>query len=79
MAAGTIEGKVELWLIGQTLQRLVAESRKGLMYGEVCSVSLNEKGEDLIVTSSASELIHFELSECWFDLRGEEDEKRRAK
>jgi hypothetical protein len=49
----------------------------GIMYGEIASVCMNDKGEDLIVTSTSSELVHFDLGQAWFGIRANEDEKKK--
>ena len=73
VAVGTVEGRVELWLVGHVEPRLIAKSRIGMLWGEVSDVCLNDKGEELIVTSSASELVYFELQNTWLALREQEE------
>ena len=77
MCVGTVEGKVELWFVGQYVQTLQATSRVGVMFGEITCVCMNDKGEGLIVTSSAAELVHFDLGQAWFDIRTSQDEKKQ--
>lgn len=79
LAIGTLEGRVLLYLVGSQEPKLIAQSRSGILFGEVTCVCLNDKGEDLIVTSSAAELVHFELQDCWMNLRNEEEAKKGSR
>ena len=79
VAVGTVEGRVELWLVGSIEPRLIAKSRIGMLWGEVSDVCLNDKGEELIVTSSASELVYFELQNTWLALREQEEAQQKAR